>query len=90
MKAEIVPLFCLTILASFTRGWDTMLYSSEDDVSILSAADFQKALLEAKKDYLVEFYKTNCAACIRFAPIFKQFATLIKRELSDRFSFLSR
>ncbi|XP_076352038.1 sulfhydryl oxidase 1-like [Tachypleus tridentatus] len=54
------------------------LYSNNDDVLSLNSGTFDKAVLNKENAWVIEFYNSWCGACIRFAPIWKEFAKDIK------------
>lgn len=51
------------------------LYSADDDVEILTKANFRERLYEQKNAWVVEFYNSWCGFCQRFAPSWKALAT---------------
>lgn len=50
------------------------LYNTSDDVVILNVTNFKSSVYEDTKSWLVEFYNSWCGYCLRFAPIWKDFA----------------
>ncbi|XP_006623024.1 sulfhydryl oxidase 1-like [Apis dorsata] len=50
------------------------LYNTSDDVVILNVTNFKSSIYEDTKSWLVEFYNSWCGYCLRFAPIWKDFA----------------
>lgn len=54
------------------------LYSSKDDVEILTATNFKEEIYNNKRAWLVEFYNSWCGFCQRFAPSWKALATDVK------------
>jgi len=73
MKATIALLSFVLAL-----GQVTALYSSSDDVEVLSAKSFSKTVLKASKPYLVEFYAPWCGHCKNLAPEWKKAAKGLK------------
>lgn len=54
------------------------LYSTSDDVEILTAANFNQKLYGKPHAWVIEFYNSWCGFCQRFAPSWKALATDIK------------
>ncbi|CAH1179070.1 unnamed protein product [Phaedon cochleariae] len=54
------------------------LYSSKDDVDILTVENFKNELYGNKRAWLIEFYNSWCGFCQRFAPSWKALATDVK------------
>lgn len=59
------------------------LYSTTDDLTILTAANFNDKIYNSNRIWFVEFYNTWCGHCQRFAPSWKALATDIK-EWQDK------
>ncbi|KAF7273265.1 hypothetical protein GWI33_014013 [Rhynchophorus ferrugineus] len=57
---------------------DQGLYSSKDDVEILTIDNFKEAITNSGKAWIVEFYNSWCGFCQKFAPSWKKFATDVK------------
>ncbi|KAJ8929359.1 hypothetical protein NQ314_017963 [Rhamnusium bicolor] len=54
------------------------LYSSKDDVEILTVENFKNEIYGNERAWLVEFYNSWCGFCQRFAPSWKALATDVK------------
>lgn len=54
------------------------LYSTDDDVEILTASNFNKKLYGKPNAWIIEFYNSWCGFCQRFAPSWKALATDIR------------
>ncbi|XP_033345405.1 sulfhydryl oxidase 1-like [Bombus vosnesenskii] len=50
------------------------LYNTSDNVVILNVTNFKSSVYEDTKGWLVEFYNSWCGYCLRFAPLWKDFA----------------
>lgn len=50
------------------------LYNASDNVVILNVTNFKSSVYEDTKGWLVEFYNSWCGYCLRFAPVWKEFA----------------
>lgn len=75
---------CITILVLVKSvesiGKHSVLYSNNDEISIITSANFSENVFGRKKQIqLVQFYNSWCGHCISFAPIFKRFAADVKR-----------
>ncbi|KAB0796969.1 hypothetical protein PPYR_11030 [Photinus pyralis] len=55
------------------------LYSTEDEVTILTAFNFKNEIYNASHSSLVEFYNSWCGHCQRFAPSWKALAASLKQ-----------
>ncbi|CAK9828271.1 Sulfhydryl oxidase 1 [Anthophora retusa] len=53
------------------------LYNASDNVIILNVTNFKSSVYEDTKGWLVEFYNSWCGFCLRFAPVWKDFANNI-------------
>ncbi|XP_051166637.1 sulfhydryl oxidase 2-like isoform X2 [Leptopilina boulardi] len=51
------------------------LYNESDHVVILNITNFKSYIYNSKSSWFVEFYSTWCGHCVRFAPIWKTFAS---------------
>lgn len=61
-------------------GGFTPLYTSTDaGLVILDNSNFTSQLSHKRNAFFVEFYNTWCGHCIKFAPIFKEFARDVDR-----------
>ncbi|KAJ8922380.1 hypothetical protein NQ315_004323 [Exocentrus adspersus] len=61
------------------RNTDTQgLYSTQDDVEILTVENFKDQIYGNKRAWLVEFYNSWCGFCQRFAPSWKALATDVR------------
>lgn len=58
------------------------LYTTNDDVEILTSHNFKTSLYGKKHAWIVEFYNSWCGFCQRFAPSWKALATDL-RDWSD-------
>lgn len=54
------------------------LYTTDDDVEILTAANFNGKLYGKPNAWIVEFYNSWCGFCQRFAPSWKALATDVR------------
>ncbi|XP_076748622.1 sulfhydryl oxidase 2 [Xylocopa sonorina] len=50
------------------------LYNASDSVVILNVTNFKSSIYEDTKGWLVEFYNSWCGFCLRFAPVWREFA----------------
>lgn len=66
--------FCL--LCPFTCG--AVLYSSSDQVVLLTPENVQSVLVNSTAAILAEFYASWCGHCIAFSPVYKSLARDIK------------
>ncbi|KOC60182.1 Sulfhydryl oxidase 1 [Habropoda laboriosa] len=53
------------------------LYNASDNVIVLNVTNFKSSVYEDTKGWLVEFYNSWCGFCLRFAPVWKDFANNI-------------
>ena len=72
----------LFVLVTFRHNVQAGLYTEEDDVVILSSANFYENILKSEKIWNVEFYNSWCGHCIHFAPTYKQLATDTKGKVN--------
>lgn len=54
------------------------LYTSDDDVEVLTVTNFNSKLYGRPNAWIIEFYNSWCGFCQRFAPSWKALATQIK------------
>nr|CAI5854741.1 unnamed protein product [Callosobruchus analis] len=50
------------------------LYKKEDGVEILTSENISSTIFLSKYEWMVEFYRSSCGYCRRYAPVMKQFA----------------
>ena len=75
----VFAIFVIGVIVMMTSAAFTTLYTTQDDnILILDDSNFTSILSNKSSAFLVEFYNSWCGHCIRFAPIFKEFATALK------------
>ncbi len=67
-------LICLLLFISAAHG----LYSSDDEVQILTSTNFKSKVLDSNEIWLVEFYAPWCGHCKNLAPEWKKAAKALK------------
>ena len=65
----------------FTLVLGDVLYTDKDSVHILNHKNFGDVVYLKPHCMLVEFYNSWCGHCIRFAPVWKDFAISIDGNL---------
>lgn len=51
------------------------LYNRSDDVFILDQNNFKTNVNDTDSCWIIEFYNSWCGHCIKFAPVWKEFAS---------------
>uniref|UniRef100_T1JMP1 Sulfhydryl oxidase n=1 Tax=Strigamia maritima TaxID=126957 RepID=T1JMP1_STRMM len=74
---RVVLYFPLLILISI-GSISASLYNSSDAVIQLNATNFKSTVSNKTNVWIVEFYNTWCGHCVKFAPIWKEFAQDVK------------
>lgn len=65
---------CFCLLCPFTYG----LYSTSDQVVLLTPENVQSVLVNSTAAIVAEFYASWCGHCIAFSPVYKSLARDIK------------
>ena len=92
MTRSLESLILLLITLRFTnQGKITNdkdgLYSSDDDVYVLTDANFGELVYGSTSAWVVEFYNSWCGHCIRYAPEYKHIATNVKGKYDNYFMY---
>ncbi|KAM9832347.1 sulfhydryl oxidase 1 [Neosynchiropus ocellatus] len=70
--------FCLCLSLLFPSVAEAGLYTSSDQVLLLTAANIRPLLVNSSAATVVEFYATWCGHCVAFSPIYKSLARDIR------------
>lgn len=71
-----MKLGCLLVLCAVA----TALYTEDDGVTILTAANFQSAVIESEGLFAVEFYAPWCGHCKSLVPEWIKFGKAMKGQ----------
>lgn len=76
-------LFLLATRSNAAANFGSVLYDASDPVRIIDGTDdfFRTTRSPASRAYLIEFYNSWCGHCIRYAPLFKEFAGDVQGRL---------
>ena len=78
MRSQILRLLTVAALALLPLACLGSLYSKGDDVVILTAANYDKAIVHADGVSMVEFYAPWCGHCKNLSPHYKTVAQKLK------------
>lgn len=86
MNVSTMQAILLSLLIANTHAaanFGSVLYDASDSLQIIDGTDsfIRMTRSTSSQIYLMEFYNSWCGHCIRYAPLFKEFA----RDIQGRF-----
>ncbi|XP_053706991.1 sulfhydryl oxidase 1 [Synchiropus splendidus] len=77
-KSIISEVFCLCLSLLFPSVAEAGLYTSSDQIVLLTPANIRPLLVNSSAATVVEFYASWCGHCVAFSPIYKSLARDIR------------
>jgi protein disulfide-isomerase A6 len=74
MSKSLLLLVALALCAAVTSA----MYAADDDVVVLTEANWNAEVTESAQSVLVEFYAPWCGHCKQLTPLWKETATVLK------------